>query len=822
MPKTGDKYFSAASPNMDWEVFEVPGREHTFMLISRRERRYARIEEAPPKLITPLRFARNWDQIKDDPFYWVDDGKSTLISRDSLIATAMVAMVFVAAYLGPALAGGEAAGAGAGAAEGVGGGAGGAVIGEEIADQAEEQVTNAVGESAAGAASSLADSVKSVTSSIRDVVSELRETIGPVVSGLSDVVHDISSTVQTINDDLIKPITQPIKATMDAVEAIRGAFERAQQNGIRGILELPESVSRALGSVDATLQRSVQMLGMQNLSNMEVLAQRGLMGRDGRTAGDFNATMETVFARRTGAYTEPQKFFFGEQIALDGFKAWARQQQEELFKEQSLPAIFFSYVFQLVGVLEGLAAERQPFIELWREEVARAAAIAKLSPSQVIELLGRDLVDFNTALNEIRASGLSDERARALIATLRKMPDTSRILDWYSRAHIDASVATRMLKAENWDDEQIETLLVSAYRELAPSDVLDMMHRGMMDDGTAQILLQRQGFTVGDAQLMIRASSKQMGLQDLIQLYDRMSATAPGGGFALLSTVAPDGLHEQGRKLGIDSAAVDVLWANHWRLLTPELAVQAYFRSYITRDMLAQALSAASIPPELHENFIDLQRPQLSVRQLATLVAAGKINSSEAAEGLRKRGYSEIDLTHLLELERQAVSGSSSTEASAVEGLTKTTVLSLFDAGTLDTELARNMLRSLGMGDAAIDATLLLHQVKQAHDERMARVELVKAQAKAGSIDLTAAQAQLAAMDLSADEQARAFAQLVTVVSERTKIPSESKMLGMWKKGILDTPTTVQALGLLGYSETWAALLIELEARSGNRSDEEE
>ncbi len=103
------------------------------------------------------------------------------------------------------------------------------------------------------------------------------------------------------------------------------------------------------------------------------------------------------------------------------------------------------------------------------------------------------------------------------------------------------------------------------------------------------------------------------------------------------------------------------------------------------------------------------------------------------------------------------------------------------------------------------------------HD-RAAAIELIIADAKAGLVTFEQAQGQLSQLDMHAAESARALARLTTAISQRTKLPGEAKILGMWKHGLIDEETTLLALGQMGYSDSWAQLLIALEGQGNAKS----
>lgn len=737
-------------------------------------------------------------------------------------------LAFVAAAGAGALGASEAAAAGTGAATGATAatttGAEAATAGAAGAGAATAAASESTAAAEAGVASSvaettttLADTVKGITGSIKEFVAGIKETIGPLVSGIGDTLHEITGTVREITDGLIKPITQPILEAMNTFKALRQILERDLSAGITGILRIPTDISNALGSLDAVVQRSITMLGTAQAATTANILVPALKGADGRTLGDLNTTFESVLAPAVGTFTPSPRITLEEPPNLEAFKAWAQEQQDQLYNEKSLPALLVAWVTKGVAVIEGLVAQRRPFVKLWEEEIERAAGIARFDPATALRLHAVGIIDEAQTIDELRTSGLSETRAKALIEGVRQLPSTSQVLTLFAANWIDNATASSMLRALAWEGSDIDLLLNSSYQRLGASTLVELVRRGELSRQEAQAELERQGYRQADSDKWLQLVQVQLGLQDHIQRFDRAAVQAGPSAFASLNSAPPSGLTASAAMLGIRDGDAAILWANHWRLLTPELACQAYFRSYITREMLAEALAAASIPPELHDNYIDLQRPMLPTRSITTLIAQGIIDQGDGMEILRKRGFSDVDANRLVQLELRGHATPQAAQADHLHGLTQSTVLALYDAGTVSGDETRTLLAELGWAPEAIEATVAVHDVRAAHAERMAAVDLTVARAKAGLVDYDSAAAELQGQSLTSAELNKALSRLTTNVAAHTKLPSDSQMLAMWKAGLLDEAATLEALQLVGYSTAWAKMLIDLEAQRGTK-----
>lgn len=667
----------------------------------------------------------------------------------------------------------------------------------------------------ASSVATFTSSLQSITGPIHDFVSSASGIVSDIVGPVGDAIHSINGIVQEINDGLIKPIVGPIQSIVANYSALTDVLHRDLGAGLSGILKIPGDIANALTSVDASFARAMDMLGQANSSIVRQILVPALMGASGHALGDLHPLFQSALAPATGKFSPPPQIALGESPNLEPFKQWVEEQQKLLADESSLPALFFSTLFKVVGVLEGLAAQREPYVELWREEIARNFPTKKIDPATVIALYQRGELSHTDAMNEMRVQGYSESRALALLASQQALPDTARVLSLFSRRWLDNVEAKKALEAHGWTDDDIDTLLNSSYTELGAEALLELVRRGELKPEEAQVALERQGYRQADAQLAVSTAYHLLGLQDIVQLHDRAQIASSGQGFAALSAKAPQSFLDYASEVGVNEANAQVLWSNHWQLLSPALACQAFFRGYINRTQLGQSLAAASLPVELHDNYIDLQRPQLPARMIVSMLGKGAISGSDAMTYLERLGFDQVNANLLVRANEAAKKPTHAAVADTLHGLTQQTVLQLYDAGTIDRGHAVGMLGSLGWGHDAIEATLSLHDVRAAHTERLAEIAVIVSNVKAGTLDLNGAQAELGKLNLTNAELAKALAQVNTARTLQAKLPSEAQLIKMHKDGIISEAEAMTTLQLMGYSELWAGRLIQLEAFSG-------
>jgi hypothetical protein len=240
------------------------------------------------------------------------------------------------------------------------------------------------------------------------------------------------------------------------------------------------------------------------------------------------------------------------------------------------------------------------------------------------------------------------------------------------------------------------------------------------------------------------------------------------------------------------------------------MAVEASFRGIIGANELNGALAAAAIPEELRLAYVDVQRPMLSFRTLPNMVKLGIMTQSEAEDYIRRLGYSDPDANRIIKLALPKAAAPAPAQADALHGLTQTTVLSLYDAGTLDNATAAGLLESTGIGVDAAALSLQLHDLNNQAAERKAASDAVVAQATVGQLSYDEAQSQLFSLGLTSAEVNKATAALDKALLVKVKLPSEDKLLAMYKAGLLGRADVVLDLQSLGYSSIWAELVVKL------------
>jgi hypothetical protein len=374
-----------------------------------------------------------------------------------------------------------------------------------------------------------------------------------------------------------------------------------------------------------------------------------------------------------------------------------------------------------------------------------------------------------------------------------------------------------LLNALGWREDDQQRLKDQHVRLLDIDAVLAGKRRGLIDAAEAEDMLGAYDLRKIDQDRLEELALSLPGIADLMRYADRQVAIQSNIAPDSLTKGPPQALVEQSKVLGIEADSLAVLWANHFSLLPSPLAVQAYFRGYISLDMCHACLASDGLAQEQWQNYIDLQRPVLPARTVPSYLAAGIIDQPRALDILRQNGYSDNDARLLIEFGLHKIKPSHVAAVDSLHGLTRSTITALYADGVMERATAAQHLEQLGLGADAAELTLQLVDINQHAQERRAEIGLIEAQAKAGEYDITEASNRLGAIGATPTETARALASIERATAVKAKLPSESQVESMYKHSIIDRKTALFTLGQLGYSATWAERLTQL-AEASNRA----
>jgi len=693
-------------------------------------------------------------------------------------------------------------------------GSGGSTSLDDMLSTIEDSITQDV----SSAFDNLTGSIGDIVSGIGDTISSVRDTLGGLVSTVSDVFHSITSVVSDINENLIKPITGPITAILENYKTLQAELTKDLHSGITGLLKVPGDIANALTSIDATMTRTVSMLGA---ANRDVIHSE--LG-PGVGAGFGIGVERTTAALASG---------------LDGYTSDERDHMiKHLHEDPSVEALdaladkilgVLKGEYGLVGKIVGTALDvllMVPHLLLFQEPKSRAyqhLGNAKwpteaLDAATAVAAWVRGILPESEVDAELLKHGFNEDRRAVLKEIARTLPAEADALEQHARKILDDEGLAQIFKARGWREDDAARMREMHKRLPDPLQAIMWYHRKRLTRDELQTILDAYDYRFADTQRLEEMSWQQPGPLDLITYVDRRNLVNARIAAESLTHLPEQALLDELHELSIPDKTAALLWVNHFQHLPPPLAVAAYFRGYINRPQLDALLEAAAVPAEERQNYIDLQRPLINFRVASSMLANGTIDEGKARDIFREHGFTDTDISVLIAYGRAHAKAPTTNRADELHGLTVGAVTSLYAEGTLEQPQALELLTHLGHGAQAAALELQLVDIRVHTAERRAETDIVIAEAQSGHLSHDDAQRQLEALGLTTGETARALTALNRALTVRTNLPSPAEMTSMYKHGLMTRTQLAQSLGLHGYSDAWTELLIKLAEQPSHAS----
>lgn len=659
---------------------------------------------------------------------------------------------------------------------------------------------------------SLTGSIGDIVGNIGDIIGSVSDTVGSLVSSVSDTFHQVTSLVNNINENLIKPITGPITSILENYKTLQEGLTRDLHSGVTGLLRIPQDIAGALTSVDATMSRTVAMLGAQNA---DLVASKVVPGLATAGAEPMEKTRAGI-ANGLEAYGSNERdhalHHIHDDPSVQNIDNVANIALGVLKGEYGWLGHIVGATLDVLMMLPTLLTYQEPKTELYHQIGRRKWPTTALEIADTLAALRRGILDRPDAMQELSGHGLNTDRIAVLEELERLLPGEAEALDWQARGIIDADGVRQVLTARGWRADD-QARMIQAHKRLpAIAEAITWYHRGLIGAPELYDIMGAYDLREADKARSEEATWALPGAADVFAYMDRKAAISGNVAPFSLNTPPEQGVLDELRRIGIPERTADLLWVNHFQLLPAPLAVHAWFRGYINRTQLEGCLSAAGLVREQWQNYIDLQRPLLPARSIPAYIAAGVISEGEGIDIIRHSGYDDVTAQRIVNFAKTKHHPvTTPAAASALHGLASGAVMALYDAGTIDRSQAHNLLVESGQSEEAADLNLQVRDIHNQVAERNAEADLVVSRALAGQTTFDQAQSQLDALGLTTSEIARHTRQMHRLLIDKTKIPSESQILSMYKKTLITRDRAAEVLSIMGYSPEWAELLIKLE-----------
>ena len=672
----------------------------------------------------------------------------------------------------------------------------------------------------------LASVFQSLYDHIGDLLSAVQNVVVPLIQKVADVVESISQEVQTINDTLIQPIANAINTTISTVSTLTVAIEKDLHDGLSGLLAIPTDIANGLGSLDATLQRTVEQLGSANQTAIGIGISTGTKDTVQTPLESIGKTLtmpaavppvSTTFTDHV-SLTEPAglskvdaaltalisklgisqttgQFSLGEafQATLDGYK--------------DSPGLFQWAVRGLVDVamfLTEIAAIAGP-LESYAGEVAnKVLPVAKLPAADTVEAWQRGLIADADLHEELLRQGFNDSRQQVMKDLSVNLVDVAQAGRWYRRGFITLDDFKANMKEHGYDDGQIAANIEDLDRIFPVEQAITLWRRGLIDTNALSGILQQNFYSESEIEAALATFealpdvAQQMSGDLFRILFGQLNFTATA------NSEPPDQLTTAAKRMGWADANLQQYWWSHWNVPPVQHWISLYFRGVRTKTELYAAMDAFAIPVEIRDDLILAQRPLIPYRSIPSMLKAGILSEEQAKQALQSHGFDEATVLQLIEFASASAKTSSAATATALHALSLTTASELFRDGAITEAQYTQILTEHGLSADAAALTIQAEKIKDTAASRKATALEIVDEASAGLITPEAAQQQLAQANFTIAEQAKYIRAIRSAKIKTSKIPSEADLNHFLQKSIIMASDYVAAMQQAGYSLDWA------------------
>lgn len=660
----------------------------------------------------------------------------------------------------------------------------------------------------------LADNIGKIVKGILDAIGPVIEKIGTVIANaiknLPEIIHNIATTIQRINDTLIQPIANVILKTYTTIATLTVAIERDLHSGLAGILAIPGQIAGGLTTIDATLQRTLQQLGIINVDTINSTWKPIIDGSIGGPLSSIATSLGTTTnpGQLTTTYSAIDKL--GTQCGVNNFN-----EQIAAFRgdPNDQPGWYnwlvrgFMDIITSFGTIYGWW---QNVSEVGKQQANLQCAIQLLPISSTIEAWKRGFLDDATLQAELAKQGINADRAKVFTDLSKFLEPSDTLIDYFFRSIINDSDLTKGLQDLGYTAPQIQALKEGAQNLPQTTEILRWRHFGLIDDNTAKTMLQQLRWRSEHADAILATEQQRVTAKDRANLDGRLNATQLGWLVSTMLAQTPQEVIDAGRRDGLSDDNIRLLWQSHWNTPGYDAIIQSYFRGMRTRTEVGYAMTEDGVPPELWDELIEIRRPLIPYRSVPTMVKAGVMSEARAATVLAQHGFSLEDINSLLALIGVQKSTVKTAAASAVHAVSISNARSLFDQGAISEDQYVAILEEHGYTPELAKTTADVEAVAAHVKQRKQLIADSLAEVIGGVTTLQSAIQFLQNQGATDAEIARFEVAAAKSLRHNQKSPSEPELAKFLKAGLISQDAYTNELQRQGWATQWIEAFLGL------------
>lgn len=413
--------------------------------------------------------------------------------------------------------------------------------------------------------------------------------------------------------------------------------------------------------------------------------------------------------------------------------------------------LVYGVVQQLIG------AALTPFTTAVLNAVNAADPQAALSPADMADAVVRGIATEDDAAAEAKFSGVSPERFHTLALLAGNAPDPTSLAIALRRELIDSATYDRGIRQGRLRDEWADTVRELAIQQPSPEAMLQAYLEGQVDEGTARAKFAQLGGDPDYFDVLFNTQGQAPSPVEALELANRGIIPWGGSGPGVVS-------YEQ--------AFLEGPWRNKW--LGPFRALGAY------------------LPPP---------------RTVTAMHREGSLSDAQAAKLLEQHGLTP-------ELAAAYLSSSTAQKLTKTKNLAEGTVLDLYRDRLIPRTEAAALITKLGYDASEAEFILEVEDLRVEARAMTAAVTRIGSLFTGHKIDQGTAAGALASLGVDAKGAGELIGIWDLERAANVKLPTAAQIEAAFGYGIIDQPTAVAELGVMGYSpyDAWLVLSVHNKA----------
>ena len=242
-------------------------------------------------------------------------------------------------------------------------------------------------------------------------------------------------------------------------------------------------------------------------------------------------------------------------------------------------------------------------------------------------------------------------------------------------------------------------------------------------------------------------------------------------------------------------------------------------RKVITPEDLGLLLRAQDVMPFWRERIIQVAFNPLTRVDVRRMHRLGLLDVEELQARYEDLGFAPENAAMMVKFTEAFNAEEPPEVASELEGLTRSTILGLFDDGVFTEAETERALLDLGISEAATSLFISQRQLEQERKDRTTQINTIIKLAGGGHIDLDQAQDSLAGLGLTDTEIKLAVQRILRARGSRDRLPTLAQLNKMLASDIVTPQQWESAMAGLGYSDVWIERYAGLLASGGTVGD---